>query len=257
MRHHKQIGVGYFAQHQLDELDPQLTPYDYFRRLLPDTSEAKQRARLGAYGFGANTADSRCEILSGGEKARLLFALAAFKAPHLLVLDEPTNHLDVDSREALIHAINDYEGCVILISHDRHLIETTADRLWLVAQGTVRPFDGDIDDYTAHVLDAARVERRGRSGERRENGGSASPFRRQQKTETSLLKRIGEIDASMQALQEKIKVLDRALADEGLYRDEPLKAQKFSKLRAELQSDLEASESRWLEAQGELERLKG
>ncbi len=258
MRHHKQLGVGYFAQHQLDELDAQLTPYDYFRRLLPDASEAQRRARLGAYGFGASTADSRCEILSGGEKARLLFALAAFHGPHLLVLDEPTNHLDVDSREALIHAINDYEGCVVLISHDRHLIETTVDRLWLVAQGTVKPFDGDIDDYTAHVLDRGRLDKRSRSAERGENGGgNASPLRQQQRTEASLLKRLGEIDASMHALQEKIKVLDRALADEGLYRDEPLKAQKFSRLRAELQSDLEASESRWLEAQGELERLRG
>jgi ATP-binding cassette subfamily F protein 3 len=258
MRHHKQISVGYFAQHQLDELKPELTPHDYFRSLMPDASEAQRRARLGAYGFGVDTADSRCEILSGGEKARLLFALAAFHAPHLLVLDEPTNHLDIDSREALIHAINDYEGCVVLISHDRHLIDTSADRLWLVAEGTVTPFDGDLEDYTAHVLDRARVEKRGRSVERRGNdGGNASPLRKQQRTEASLLKRIGEIDASMHALQDKIKVLDRALADEGLYRDEPLKAQRFSKLRAELQSDLEASESRWLEAQGELEKLRG
>jgi ATP-binding cassette, subfamily F, member 3 len=137
MRHPKQLSVGYFAQHQLDELDASRSPYDYFRGLMSGSSEAQRRAKLGAYGFGAATADTKCASLSGGEKARLLFSLASFHAPHILVLDEPTNHLDVDSREALIYAINDYEGCVVLISHDRHLIETTVDRLWLVAKGTV------------------------------------------------------------------------------------------------------------------------
>ncbi|MGE3872812.1 MAG: ABC-F family ATP-binding cassette domain-containing protein [Parvibaculaceae bacterium] len=137
MKHPPRLTVGYFAQHQLDELSPERTPYDYFTDLMPESTQAQRRARLGAYGFGAALADSKCKTLSGGEKARLLFALAAFHAPHVLVLDEPTNHLDVDSREALIHAINDYEGAVILISHDRHIIETSADRLWLVAYGTV------------------------------------------------------------------------------------------------------------------------
>ena len=114
----------------------------------------------------------KCKTLSGGEKARLLFALAAFHAPHILVLDEPTNHLDVDSREALIHAINDYEGAVILISHDRHIIETCADRLWLVANGTVKPFDGDMDDYTDFILGRNAAE--ARNGARHASGeGSA------------------------------------------------------------------------------------
>jgi ATP-binding cassette subfamily F protein 3 len=164
MHHHRQLARGYFAQHQMDELDFSLSPYDYFRQLMPHATEAQRRARLGAYGFVSDIAESKCAVLSGGEKARLLFALAAVHAPHLLVLDEPTNHLDVDSREALIHAINDYQGCVVLISHDKHLIETTVDRLWLVADGTVRPFDGDIDDYTRCVLEQARGGRKLRAG---------------------------------------------------------------------------------------------
>ena len=110
-------------------LKPASTPYDHMARLMPDATEAQKRARLGAYGFGVDKADTKCAKLSGGEKARLLLALAAFHGPHLLILDEPTNHLDVDSREALVHALNDYEGAVILISHDRHLIEACADRL--------------------------------------------------------------------------------------------------------------------------------
>ena len=257
MRHHKQMSVGYFAQHQLDELKAERTPYDYFRALMPDASEAQRRARLGAYGFGANTADSKCMTLSGGEKARLLFALAAFKAPHLLVLDEPTNHLDVDSREALIHAINDYEGAVVLISHDRHLIETTVDRLWLVAEGTVKPFDGDIEDYTAFVLDRTRAQKRNRSAARKANGSGDPAPRPAQRNEAFLLKLIGEIDATLNELQAKIGVLDRALADGRLYAEEPQKARSFSQLRAELQRSLESTESRWLETQGELDRLKG
>ena len=257
MHHHKQMSVGYFAQHQLDELKAEQTPYEYFRALMPEAREAQRRARLGVYGFGATTADSRCAILSGGEKARLLFALAAFHAPHLLVLDEPTNHLDVDSREALVHAINDYEGAVVLISHDRHLIETTVDRLWLVAEATVKPFEGDLDDYTSLVLDKTRAGKRSRSAARKANGSGVPQAKQVQKYEASLLKQIGEIDGVLRELQQKIGVLDRALADGRLYAEEPQKAQKFTQLRAELQRNLESTEGRWLEAQGALDRLKG
>jgi len=253
MHHHKQLAVGYFAQHQIDELDEALSPYDYFRRLMPDNSEAQRRAKLGHYGFGSAIADSKCAVLSGGEKARLLFALASFHAPHLLVLDEPTNHLDVDSREALIHAINDYEGCVVLISHDKHLIETTVDRLWLVAEGTVRPFDGDIDDYTRHVLDQARGGRRARAGVKA-NGRASGAAGRQQAAK--LEKKVREIDSRLAEINEKIGVLDRALADQQLYAQDPNQARKFSDLRAELQDELDRLEHRWLEAQSALEAMQ-
>jgi ATP-binding cassette subfamily F protein 3 len=188
--------------------------------------------------------------LSGGEKARLLFALAAFHAPHILVLDEPTNHLDVDSREALIHAINDYEGAVILISHDRHIIETCADRLWLVANGSVKPFDGDMDDYTDFIL--------GRTPQKREAAPAPAQVKAPPPTikanPAALKKQIQEITLKMSKIQEKIDVLDRALADNQLYIADPKKASSFATLRAKLGRDLETQETAWLEAQERLER---
>jgi ATP-binding cassette subfamily F protein 3 len=144
--------VGYFAQHQLDELDATATPYSYVVGLMPGDSEAQRRAILGQYGISADKADTKCANLSGGEKARLLIMRAAFHGPHLLILDEPTNHLDVDSREVLMQALNEYEGAVILISHDRHLIDAVADRLWIVKVGGVFPYAGDIDRYHAELL---------------------------------------------------------------------------------------------------------
>src|SRR3954453_21719705 len=146
------LKAAYFAQHQLDELNPKASAFDHARALMPDAPEAKVRARCAAFSFPGQNADTPVSSLSGGEKARLLTGLAAFEGPHLLILDEPTNHLDIDSRAALMEAINDYEGAVILVSHDRFLIEACADRLWLVAGGSVRPFDGDMDDYRRLVL---------------------------------------------------------------------------------------------------------
>ncbi len=148
----QKLDVGYFAQHQLDELDPNEGAYGHLRRLMPDAPEAGVRARAGAIGFPGAMADTPAGQLSGGEKARLLLGLATFGGPHLVVLDEPTNHLDIDSRAALIAAINAYPGAVILVSHDRYLIEACADRLLLVAGGRVAPFDGDLDDYRKLVL---------------------------------------------------------------------------------------------------------
>ena len=245
MRSPARLTVGYFAQHQLDEVAADRTPYDYFRELMPDAPEAKRRARLGAYGFGAQLADSKCETLSGGEKARLLFALAAFHAPHILVLDEPTNHLDVDSREALIMAINDYEGAVILISHDRHIIETCADQLWLVNDGTVKPFDGDMSDYTRLVLDKSRE---GRRSDRMNTAKAAPPPPPPRPTAAAAQKHIQKLDLKMFEIKDKIDILDRALSDGSLYREESRKAADFTKLRAKLACDLEALESQWLEA---------
>ncbi len=167
----KKLTFGYFAQHQLDELNPQKSAYDHIAEKMPDATEAQKRARTAAAGFGPDKADTVAAKLSGGEKARLLFTLVGFYNPHLLVLDEPTNHLDVDSREALIHGLNAYEGAVVLISHDRHLIEATADRLWLVQNGTATVYDGDMDSYNAELLARARDQRNGSFG--RETAGSA------------------------------------------------------------------------------------
>ena len=163
------IEVAYFAQHQLDELFPQNSVYDHVRRLMPDAPEAKVRARAGSIGFSGERADTRVESLSGGEKARLLLGLATFAGPHLIILDEPTNHLDIDSRAALVEAINDFSGAMILISHDRHLLEACADRLWLVADNTVAPYEGDLDDYRRIVLG-----REARARESRDDGEKLS-----------------------------------------------------------------------------------
>jgi ATP-binding cassette, subfamily F, member 3 len=244
LRKPPRLTTGYFAQHQLDELSPERTPYSYFAELMCDATVAQRRARLGSYGFGARLADAKCTTLSGGEKARLLFALASFQGPHILVLDEPTNHLDVDSREALVRAINEYEGAVILVSHDRHLIETCADRLWLVANGTVKPFDGDMDDYTSLVLGRAPAP----SSPRQERAPAKSPRR----GPGAVQRRIQEIESAIDELKQKIEVMDRALADRELYAKEPRKAADFSRLRSRLASELDAAEHRWLEAHEEL-----
>ena len=249
------VEVGYFAQHQLDDLAEGKTPYDYIAGLLPDATEAQKRARLGTYGFSADKADTRCEKLSGGEKARLLLMLTAFKAPHLLILDEPTNHLDVDSREALIHALNDYEGAVILISHDRHLVAACADRLWLVRDGSVKSYDGDMESYRELLLS----QRSSGRTKARANGAaeaSAGPSRQDQRRQAAerraelapLKKRVTDAEKAMERLSEKIAKHDAALADQSLYARDPAKAQKLAVERGQLARDLAAAEELWLAA---------
>ena len=245
MKHPPRLDVGYFAQHQLDELSADMTPYDYACRLLPDATEAKRRAKLGTLGFGAQLANSKCATLSGGEKARLLFMLATFHGPHILVLDEPTNHLDIQAREALIRAINDYEGAVILISHDRHIIETSADRLWLVHDGTVKVFDGDMDEYTALVLQRTRSGRRSE----RATAPPPAPLRMTPRlSPAAAQKMIQGLNIKIMKLKDKISLLDQALADQTIYAEDARKAADFAKLRARLAADLDTHETQWLEA---------
>ncbi|HEX5242424.1 MAG TPA: ATP-binding cassette domain-containing protein, partial [Tepidisphaeraceae bacterium] len=151
------IKVGWFHQHQIEALDPQDSPLDIIRRALPDDAEPVRRSRLAQFGLSFDKQDTTVGNLSGGERARLLLNLVAMAEPHLLILDEPTNHLDIDSRRALLDALNDYEGAVIIITHDRSLIELVADRLWLTADGNIKPFNGDMDDYARFVLERARA----------------------------------------------------------------------------------------------------
>ena len=156
LQREKRMAVGWFHQHQIEALDPADTPLDIVRRARPEDSETSYRSRLAQFGLSFEKQSTTVEHLSGGERARLLLNMVAMAAPHLLILDEPTNHLDIDSRRALLDALNEYEGAVILITHDRSLMELVADRLWLAADGTVAPFDGDMDDYARLVLDRAR-----------------------------------------------------------------------------------------------------
>ncbi len=249
------LRVAYFAQHQLDELVADESPYDHVRRLMADAPEAKVRARVGAIGFSGEAGDTAVKKLSGGEKARLLLGLATFDAPHLVILDEPTNHLDIDSRAALIEAINDFPGAVILVSHDRYLLEATADRLWLVADGKVTPFDGDLDDYRRAVLS----ERSGGAGETKaQNAGpSRSDVRRaaaEKRAETApLRKRVKDAEAAMARLSKDLAAIDGKLADGSLFAREPAKAAELAKTRADIARGLAAAEEEWLEASSALE----
>lgn len=153
------LRVGYFAQFQTDELDVRLTPFEIMRDAMKGVAESKIRASLSKFGFDKHKADTVVGDLSGGEKARLLFCLMSFDAPHIMLLDEPTNHLDMDAREALTQALNNYKGAVILVSHDPHLVDSVVDRLWLVADGTCKPYDGDLEAYRKLVVTQRRKER--------------------------------------------------------------------------------------------------
>jgi len=160
MKRENRLKVGWFHQHQIEALDPTDTPLEIIRRERPEDSESSKRSRLAQFGLSFDKQETTIANLSGGERARLLLNLIAMTAPHLLILDEPTNHLDIDSRRALLDALNDYEGAVILITHDRSLIELVADRLWLTADGHIKPFAGDMDDYARFVLDRAKTGER-------------------------------------------------------------------------------------------------
>ena len=252
------VTVGYFAQHQLDELNPLATPFDYVVKLMPEATEAQRRTKLGTWGFGADKADTKCSNLSGGEKARLLLALTAFHAPHLLILDEPTNHLDVDSREALIHAIAEYEGAVILISHDRHLVEATADRLWLVAGGTVRSYDGDMESYRTELLQtrAPKAERRSTSDANTEARASRADQRKaaaDRRAELAPLKKAMQTaEKAVEKLSAELAKLDAQLAAPDLYAD-AAKASRISQERGQTAKRLGEAEEAWLAATGAYE----
>ena len=257
----KRVDVGYFAQHQLDELNPLKTPYDHMLDLMPEATEAQRRARLGSYGFSADKADTKCANLSGGGKARLLLALAAFHGPHLLILDEPTNHLDVDSREALVHALTEYEGAVILISHDRHLIEACADRLWVVRDGSVKAYDGDMDSYRAELLAERGAGTRGQNkvGAKADAARSARSDQRRAAADrraslAPLKKAMQAAERDVEKLTAEIARLDTLLADPELYVRDATGAQRTSVERGQLVKRLGQAEEAWLDASEAYER---
>ncbi|MBS0238302.1 MAG: ABC-F family ATP-binding cassette domain-containing protein [Proteobacteria bacterium] len=249
----QKIEVGYFAQHQLDDLAPNATPYDYMLKLMPDATEAQRRTKLGTFGFSAAKADTACGKLSGGEKARLLLALTAFNGPHVLILDEPTNHLDVDSREALIRALMEYDGAVILISHDRHLIEASADRLLLVRNGTVTSYDGDMDSYRSLLLE----ERGARMAERRDDAGADTRSSRtdqrraaaERRAELAPLKKaMLAAEKQVEKLTKEITALDALLGDHEIYSADPPRAQAAAQKRGQFVRELQTAEDAWLSA---------
>jgi len=252
--------IAYFAQHQLDELKPLDSVYQHLRELMPDAAESKVRAAAGGIGFSGQRADTAVGKLSGGEKARLMLGLATFGGPHLLILDEPTNHLDIDSRAALIEAINDYPGATIIVSHDRHLLDACADRLWLVADGRVTPFEGDLDDYRRRVL-SDRGENERPKADRTKIERAPQPARgnvaQQRSRAASLRKKVSKAEAEIARLTREIETLDAALASGELYSSDPAKAAALARTRSESARILAKVEEEWLAAGTALQTAGG
>ncbi|RAK51990.1 ABC-F family ATP-binding cassette domain-containing protein [Phenylobacterium deserti] len=251
--------VGWFHQHQIEALDPDDTPLEIIRRALPGDTEARRRSRLAQFGLGHEKVETKVSNLSGGERARLLLNLVAMEAPHLLILDEPTNHLDIDSRRALLDALNDYQGAVILITHDRSLMELVADRLWLAADGTIEPFDGDMEDYAKFVLDRARVAARAPTQVREDKPPEAPPppAPARSKVPTGTARRRAEAaEASLGRATEALARIDAALTNPELFAKDPGKAARLARERDAAQNALEAAELEWMEAQEAYEALR-
>jgi ATP-binding cassette subfamily F protein 3 len=246
------LKIGYFAQHQTDELDMEGTPLSHMQAAMPRATVTQCRSQLARFGLDVERATTRISACSGGEKARLLLALCTREAPQLLILDEPTNHLDIDARDALVKALADYNGAVILISHDPHLVELVADRLWLVGEGKVSPFDGDLDDYRA-LLGG------GRRAARSEPAGAARPSERRGRAESRtalapLRDRLKQIEAQIAKLQDEAAVIDKALADPRLYAGNKTDLiNRATTRRAVINKILPGLESEWLELQEKLE----
>jgi len=252
------LSVGYFAQHQVDELNLDASPYDHVRKLLPDAPETRVRGRTGAIGFSGKAGDTLVKSLSGGEKARLLLGLATFFGPNMIILDEPTNHLDIDSRAALAEAINEFPGAVMMVSHDRYLIEACADQLWVVADHTVTSYDGDLDDYRRMVLSARgmRTNSRDRGGEER-GGGRDKPARVRSEKRIPLKQKISDAEAEIARINGIISKIDTALALPDLYKRDPKQAAQLTRARAGAASALQRAEEEWLAASSQYDEAAG
>jgi ATP-binding cassette subfamily F protein 3 len=253
------LRVGYFAQHQVEELVADDTPLQHMTRLLPDAKPGVVRAQLGRFGFSGDKVHLEVKRLSGGERARLALALITRDAPHILILDEPTNHLDVDAREALVQALNAYEGAAVVVSHDRHLLEMTADRLILIDNGRAEEFAGSLDDYRDLLL--GRGERKPAEDRPKDKRGNRKDERRaaaEQRERTKHLRTAArEAEKGMNLLSEKRTAIDQAIFDPD-NAAEPYKGKAMSdlmKLRGEVEKKLERAETVWLEASEALENM--
>lgn len=272
LRRGQGLEIGYFAQHQLDQLRMDETPLEHLRHLAPDAREQELRDFLGTYRFSGDFAEAKVAPMSGGEKARLALALIAWKKPNLLVLDEPTNHLDMETREALTMALSTYEGAVLLVSHDRHLLRAVTDELWLVHEGRKEVFEGDLDDYAKIVLNhrrvtaaEARAEHQADKAARNEaqpvNNKEARRLAAQERARIAelrkpLKKELEKVEREMNALSEKLKALDTQLADPAFYNgaDQGKVAQTLRE-HGELAPKVEALEMHWLELSEKIEAL--
>ena len=251
--------VGYFTQYQVEELDTDDTPLDHMTRVMPDAKPGAVRAQLGRFGFSGDKATIMVGKLSGGERARLALALITRDAPHLLILDEPTNHLDVDARESLVQALNDYSGAVVIVSHDRHMLELTADRLILIDDGTAKEFNGSIDDYTDFILgrNTNETDTKANGGKRGKQARKAAADARKQNT--ALRSTVLRAEARIAALEVERTAVDRAMFSpkdaEGALA--AMTMTELMKRRAQLEARIETEEARWTEASEKLEAVVG
>ncbi|MCG6556701.1 ABC-F family ATP-binding cassette domain-containing protein [Ruegeria sp. 1NDH52C] len=240
------LRIGYFAQHQVDELYVDETPLDHLRRLRPGEAPAKWRARLAGFGLGPEQAETAVGRLSGGQKARLSLLIATLDAPHMLILDEPTNHLDIESREALVEALTDYTGAVILVSHDMHLLSLVADRLWLVSDGSVKPFEGDLEAYRDFLLARDKPEPA--------KPAEAKPKRASRDTVLALRAELRKCEERVEKLSEMHDKLAAKLADPALYADDKVAdLEVWNRKYAELKDAMERAETLWMDAQEKLD----
>ncbi len=244
--------VGYFTQYQVEELDPDDTPLEHMTRVMKGATPAAVRAQLGRFGFSGPRATGKVGTLSGGERARLALALITREAPHLLILDEPTNHLDVDAREALVQALNGFDGAVLLVSHDRHMLEMAADRLVLVDEGTAREFSGSIDDYTDFILGRNVPRAETPKASRKDDRKAAAQAREQAQ---ALRKALRDAEADMARLSAVRSAIDRAMFDPASADADHarLTMGELMQRRAKIAAALEAAEARWIEVSEALE----
>jgi ATP-binding cassette, subfamily F, member 3 len=248
--------VGWFHQHQIEAMDPTDTPLEIVRRAMPDASESSRRSKLAQWGLGYEKQETTVASLSGGERARLLLNQVAMDAPHILILDEPTNHLDIDSRRALLDALNDYSGAVILITHDRSLMEMVADRLWLAADGTVKPYDGDMDDYAKFVLDRARAAVSKPSQIKEEAAAPAAGARtagdrggkkKSGPSPSTLRHAVRKAEERMAQLTAELARIDDDMANASV--SNPKALEGLTRARARTQADLDTAEAAWVQAE--------
>ena len=256
IRSSSRLRIGYFAQHQLDELDPARTAYQHLLALEPKMPEPKLRSHLARFGLGRDMANVVAADLSGGEKTKLTFALMTRAAPHVMLLDEPTNHLDIESRNALIEALCGYSGAVLLVTHDAHLINLLADRLWLVADGTCGAFDGDLDDYRRSIF-AERTgsnggARPGKSGNSRREARQAAAKSRE--ASAALRRAAKTAERDVERLSSELSRIGDKLSRPEAYAENASDLEALLKQRGAVEKALAAAEERWLAAQAALEQ---
>jgi ATP-binding cassette, subfamily F, member 3 len=257
MRKGRGLEIAYFAQHQLDKLKPEWTPFEHIIELMPTDSEAKRRSRVAQMGLTTSRMDTKVKNLSGGERARLMLGLITFGGPGMLILDEPTNHLDIDSRDALVAALNDYQGAVLIISHDRHLIDATVDKLWIAQNGTIEEFDADLDAYQRALTSNSSGKSKGKKGAdtpvAEDRKGQRQDAAQKRADVAPLRKSIRDAEQKLQRLRTELNRIDGVLADPKIYDGAPERIIILGKDKARFEADIAKVEQSWLEMNEALE----